>query len=524
MFRLNPTLCVFICLLGGCGRAPYQSIHDLDEALRSKESYDQIFQGHIALITSAYINKNDPSQVYHLNKQLAEEYSPYSLDSTTRYLNLNLKIAESLSDRVMIVETDLALASEYCRAGYYLEASEILRHYSSDSVPDDLKQDYYSVCHSLSGEMMAFTSSVSVRIEQLAARDNYRDSLLAIVQPQSFQWCDLKREAAEQAHNTEEAKHYAWMMVQMSVEDSRDYAKACYFYQSYLSDQDGAPDRIKWLSKSAIADVKRATKDYAAMNSLGGLLFQNGDVERSFRYLADYCMPDALAFGGKLRPWQISLVFPEIERVYSERRHSQEQATRLMVTLIVIALLLMMLMLYNIVKRQKDLVRMNNKLQAVNSKFLEANKVKQEYIALFLGRLSENISTTRKYRNHVLKYLRRGNDKYLIDEIESQPPMDEDIQQFNKMFDETFVNLYPGFVEQFNKLLADGEKITPKEGEILSPELRIFALIKLGISDSSKIASLLHYSANTIYNYRSKIKNKAKGDRDKFESYVRDIE
>ncbi len=110
-----------------------------------------------------------------------------------------------------------------------------------------------------------------------------------------------------------------------------------------------------------------------------------------------------------------------------------------------------------------------------------------------------------------------------MSEIENQPPIEEDIQKFYKMFDETFISLYPDFIDKFNDLLAEGEQIVPKEGEILSPELRIFALIKLGITDSGKIASLLHYSANTIYNYRSKVRNKAKGDRDKFDDYVRDI-
>ena len=135
-----------------------------------------------------------------------------------------------------------------------------------------------------------------------------------------------------------------------------------------------------------------------------------------------------------------------------------------------------------------------------------------------------NINKTRQYKNHVLKYIRQGNTGRLVDEIEALPPIDEDISQFYKMFDETFVNLYPDFVEKFNGLLVDGAAIVPKGDDILTPELRIFALIKLGITDSSKIASLLHYSANTIYNYRAKTKNKARVSRDEFETVVKNIE
>jgi DNA-binding CsgD family transcriptional regulator len=198
----------------------------------------------------------------------------------------------------------------------------------------------------------------------------------------------------------------------------------------------------------------------------------------------------------------------------------------LWVMLVVIAsfVVILAVLLLFIRKRQHELLVINRKLTTLNAELQEANKVKQEYIALFLSILSDNINTSRQYKNHVLKYLRRGNDKYLVDEIEALPPIDDDIDGFYKMFDKTFLNLYPNFVEQFNALLAPGESISPKGNDSLTPELRIFALVKLGISDSSKIASLLHYSANTIYNYRAKIKNKAKGDRDKFENYVKEIE
>ena len=127
-------------------------------------------------------------------------------------------------------------------------------------------------------------------------------------------------------------------------------------------------------------------------------------------------------------------------------------------------------------------------------------------------------------RTHVLKSIRQGNTKAIVEEIELMPSIDNDILEVYKMFDETFVNLYPDFVDKFNDLLVPGAAIIPKGEDILTPELRIFALIKLGITDSSRIATLLHYSANTIYNYRAKIKNKARGSRDEFEAAVRNIE
>ncbi len=340
------------------------------------------------------------------------------------------------------------------------------------------------------------------------------------------------------------ARSYAVKMMEQTQENTRDYAKACYFYADSFKGTDGHENE-EWLIRSAIADVMCATNDYASLNSLSRILFTKGDIDRAFRYAADHCMCDALSYNGKLHPWQISQFFPEIEKAY-QLKHAR--ATRVMVLMIVfisallVVLLLLMLFIFKrqqildsirlklqesyvqIEDRNHELVAINSRLVSLNARMQEADKVKQEYIALFLSIVSENISKVRQYKNHVLKAIRQGKTREVVQEIEMLPPIDEDISEFYKMFDQTFVNLYPDFVDKFNALLADGAAIVPKGDDILTPELRIFALIKLGITDSSKIASLLHYSANTIYNYRAKTKNKARVSRDSFEEAVRNID
>ena len=100
---------------------------------------------------------------------------------------------------------------------------------------------------------------------------------------------------------------------------------------------------------------------------------------------------------------------------------------------------------------------------------------------------------------------------------------ERDIEDLYQSFDSAFLHLFPHFVEDFNALLQPEVQVHPKEKGRLTTDLRIFALIRLGIDDSSKIAEFLHYSVNTIYNYRARIKNGAIEHREQFERKVKEI-
>lgn len=514
----------------------------LDETLEMKDTYQGYFYDRVSVLEDVLSEQSDPDQIYNIRKRLASAYKTHSLDSTLNCLWANRELAVASQDRLKVMETDFMLVKAYAMSGYHVEARDILEGYSSDSIPQEMLCAYYDAAHCFSGEAMAYSSSEEVYLEKEAWRDHTRKVLLGLVEVETLEWYDLMREDAQASEDVEKTRDFAKKMIEKSEVNTPDYARSCYFYASTF--EKNSPQREEWLIRSAIADIMCATQDYASLNEISRILFERGDIERAFRYAADHCMTDALAYNGKLRAWQISQFFPEIERAYQQKHTRQTKRMFAIIFVAAALLVILLLMLVFIYKRQqildsmrkklqesylqidernRDLVAINNRLLTLNSQIQEADKVKQEYIALFLSIVSENISKTRQYRNHVLKYIRQGNTKALVEEIELMPSMDDDILEFYKMFDETFVNLYPDFVEKFNRLLADGAAIVPKGDDILTPELRIFALIKLGITDSSKIASLLHYSSNTIYNYRAKTKNKARGLRDEFEDAVRQI-
>lgn len=541
-FWLLPLISLFLYCSCSKGNHNYQEeLQKLDNVLQQKAVYEQYLLDRVEMLKNMSVELKDYTQIYSLNMRIAEEFSYYSVDSTFAYLDICRSLAEDNNDMSRLSEIEIMIAKEYIMAGYHVEATDIMNRVSKRTLPENLRKPYIEARYELAMERYSYDSDPGIVHVQDSLRTYYRNYLLDMVPPYSNEWLKLKREEAIQFGRKEEALGYSSMLLSIAEPDSHDYAMACYFYQELL-DVSNTDDRILWLIRSAIADVMSATKEYSSLRNLAKVLFDEGDIDRAFTYMTDHCMPDAIFFGSKLRPWQISHFLPVIGKAYQNKNVEWRSSVTVMFIVMAMLLVCMVALIVLVFLRQRtlqgtrntlqlsykeierqnqDLLDANRKLQSLNLKIRDSDKVKQEYITLFLGMLSENIDKTRQYKNHVLKYIRRGLVKDLETEIESMPPIDEDILEFYKMFDSTFLNLYPDFIEKFNALLLEGEAVVPKGEDSLTAELRVFALIKLGITDSGKIASLLHYSVNTIYNYRAKIKNKVKGDKSGFEDAVR---
>lgn len=533
----------FLCSCSGGKQYYEEELERLDVILQQKEIYDQHLLDRVEMLRNVPVEVKDYAQIYILNMRIAKEFFYYSVDSTFAYLNKCRSLAEKHNDIYRLSETEIMIAEEYILAGYHLEATDILNKVGARNLPDSLKRSYIAARHNLAKERCSFESDPGIVRIQDSLSTYYRNELLDMFPPYSAEWLQLKREEAIQYGMREEALEYSSMLLSMAKPDSHEYAIACYFYQAML-DIDSTYDRIIWLIRSSIADITSATKEYSSLNMLAKVLYDEGDINRAYTYMTNYCMPDAIFFGSKLRTWQISHFLPVIGRTYQDKNVEWRNSVTVMFIAIgvlficMVALTVLVFIRQNILqrtrntlqfsykeieRRNQELLDANEKLKNLNLKISDSDKVKQEYITLFLGMLSDNISKTRQYKNHVLKYIRRGLVKEIESEIENMPPIEEDVLEFYKMFDRTFLNLYPDFIDRFNSLLADEEALIPKTDDSLTAELRVFALIKLGITDSGKIASLLHYSVNTIYNYRAKIKAKAKVSKADFEDTVRTL-
>ena len=535
-------LFTLLLVLSCSGEEDRQLLEILDKTLENKPLYEGYFNDKVNVLKEVLNEQTDPEQVFNLDMRLADAYRANCKDSVLVYLTQAREAAGKAGRPDLAAIVDFRTAVTYVKAGYAVEANDILEHYRNADIPDIALRSYYEAEHTYWGETMAYTSTPESYDNKLKNRDLYREKLFGLTEEGSWHWHNLKREVFHEVSDMENTRKHARAMLDVSSENSREYAEAAYYYAYTFNEPE---EKEEWLIRSAIADIMCGTRDYSSLNDLSGLMFRNGDIERAFRYAADHCMVDALYFNGKLRPWQITRLFPEIESAYQEKHQRQNRITLTLLLCLAVLFSIMLVLVGFLYRRQhiieavrgklqdsymeidnrnRELEEINSRLVKLNARIQESDKVKQEYIGLFLGMVSDNISTFRKYRMRVLKYIRQGNTKAITDEIEQLEPIDNDILEFYKMFDQAFISIYPDFVGKFNNLLADGAEIVPKGDDILTPELRIFALIKLGITDSSRIASLLHYSANTIYNYRAKTKNRARGSRDSFEDAVRNIE
>lgn len=337
-----------------------------------------------------------------------------------------------------------------------------------------------------------------------------------------------------------QARKILLQMFQNSDNESHWHAVLAYAIGETYRGEDNSQMQKKYYAISAISDIKSVIKENAAMRALAIVCFETNDIERAYKYVQQ-SMEDAVFSNARLRTMEVSQVFPIIEKSYQNKLEKQKDRLFYMLICIgllsfflVIAIIYVYIQLNKLAKARQSLYTVNeqlhfvnNHLQESNIKMLEINKelyetnlLKETYISQFLDICSIYINKLEKFQNTLNKKAMEHKLEELYKLLKSKDMIEGELKELYDLFDNIFLHLYPNFVEEFNNLLLEDERVIIKPTEILTPELRIFALIRLGISDSSKIASFLRYSPTTIYNYRTRVRNKSAVPREEFENYV----
>lgn len=515
----------------------------LDETIASADRYQTEKEVRIKTIENPLHSRGiSAEQRYSIYGQLYEEYLTYNFAKASEALGNQEQAAAELGDKGLMNEVLISRAMLDAIGGLYLEASNILL----DRIDTTILTDAQKIKYWDAQQRFLFDYRDNFRGEDQDGTVSakiawYRNAILSAAPENSPLYQGIAVRQAMDARNWGQADFLCKNLLSKLDPDSHEYANWAYYEARICEQLERQEEMNGWFIRSAIADIKTATKDNASLCSLSQELFGSGELERAFLYITK-SLDDARFYDAWLRQWQIAEVFPDIQRGYEEFRARQDRRNKvLLVTISVLALITLLgsFWVFKAYRKQRrlnvkvremnrqiqefssSLQAVNSQLTKTNSELSEANAAKEEYIGIFVNLSSDYIDKTRKYQASVRKRIVNGQYAEILEEISSQKLLDEELDLFYKLFDQAFLKLYPDFVEQFNSLLRPECRIEPKDGELLTTELRIFALIRLGITQSSQIASLLRYSVNTIYNYRAQIKKGAVVDKEVFEEKVR---
>ncbi len=544
----NISIAAAIILSPGAAQAARdidEEIDRLDRALDMADEYVATHNVKVMTIENMLHSRGvSLEQQYEIYGQLYDEYVAFQFDKAMEMLDRQADIANELNDRRKIADVMLNRAMLYTTSGMFFEANILLSSNIDTTVltrPQLIK--YYTTQQRFYFDFNDYTQTPEMNRISAAKVRYYRDRILeeTTSASETHQYIVI-RDCMDNGDYARADQLNRQLLAQFTP-NSHEFAVHAYDQAVICAALGQTEEKILWYTRSAIADVKCATKDNASLCCLAQAMLQENQIDRAFRYIT-ISLNDALFYNAKLRPWQIAGVMPMIEQSYQESIAKQQRHTHnylivaivLATALLGICLLVAYLYHRSQVTRRKiesmhrqineynaSLLEVNEKSKIMNAALIEANTVKEEYIGLFLSMCSNYIEKLMSYQRNVRRKLAAGKIDELKAESSSSEVIDAELESFYEMFDNAFLQLYPNFVEEFNGLLKPASRIELKKGERLNTELRIFALIRLGITDSSRIASLLRYSVNTIYNYRARIKNNAAGSRDDFEEAIKTI-
>lgn len=478
--------------------------------------------------------RNDLRLRHNLYQELLNEYRVFKQDSAFFYGLRTREMAEMLEDMELISAAIINLADISVSAGMYKEALDYLSLINAEDLPENLRSLFYGLMGRCYSEMAEYSNLKQFREEyNLLARD-YREKAMALTDEGTFFNIFLHGFIEFKEGNLEQARD-AFLKLQEMKLNLRELALTNFTLGEIYVELSEKQKAIPYLASAAIADIETSTKENLAVIRLSELMFERGDTRRASVFIHK-ANEDATFYGAQQRKIRVGAILPLIEEQIIDRIEKQRSSLLtqnvIMSFLLIFVVALTVVILFQVrrLKRARKVIEVahenlkmiNSELTTVNEEIgsknlelnrvyhllLEANKIKEEYIGFFFTQDADIFEKFREFKFKIQKTVEEGKlekVKYLIDTYDLKKEKEKLLQNF----DEAFIKLFPHFIEEFNSLLKPEEQIKIKKGKILNKELRIFALIRLGITHNEIIAQILGYSVNSIYAYKTKLRNKS---------------
>jgi tetratricopeptide (TPR) repeat protein len=494
---------------------------ELDAALARKDHYVTLREQRIASLTDRLQDQNDALIRLTVLDSLFEEYKSYKYDQAMVYAGQSLDVALSTGDRNHIIMANCNIAFCYISAGLFKEAADVMGSIDLTDASGEVKKEYYELAARLYYDMADYGNGMPFSAGYTERGTSYCDSVMMYVEPGSSDMLGALGLKLMQQRNFKDAITTFQSQLEIPDIDLHTYAIAnsCLGYMYW--DMGDSENGIHYLALASIGDIRSATKECVALLNLSNILYQTREVDRAIEY-ARIAMDDANFYNARHRKIQIGTILPIIEREHLARVEGQRNNLMVFGTALSLLCLLLLGATLVIYKQIKSLRRARRTIENQNNKLVESNQIKDEYIVGSLYAKSEYLDRMES----LYKTINRKINARLFDDIHSllkEGDLKKERENMYSSFDETFVRLFPGFIDEYNSLFEEADRVAYNPAKGFTPELRIFALIRLGITDNERIAKFLDYSVNTINTYKTKVKNRSTVPNEQFEQRIMKI-
>lgn len=540
-------LSLFILAVTGLSASQTSTIDSLmnvlDDVIAHRADYQQQKERRLDEIRLEVSEARNDTARFEALVRLYDQFNSFNTDSA---YNLSLQqeaVALRAKDAVMLTHARMNIANIFNATGMYYETLKLTDTINPAFLPDYLRSYYYHIMRTVYGRLEDYAAFQDEKERYRRLTNIYRDSIMYANSPSSLAYVITKADR----HNIDKRPDLAIdiMMRYIREHDLGEHDRAICAWT--LSESYGClGDKQKQkelLLISSISDLRSAVREYISLRQLALLLYDEGDLERAHKFMT-VALDDAAKCNARQRIIELNKSFPKLNNIYLSTIESHRKSlerTIFIITFLGLVLLaslfFMRKQMHRIARARKEiedaydklntateqLIASNEKLSNANNAIAENSELKEVYIGRYMDQCLVYIEKLDTYRKTLGKLVNAGKIDELKKLVKSSAMTDDELKLFYDQFDKTFLSLFPTFVSDLNNLLLPEEAIIPKKEGSLSPELRIYALIRLGITDSNKIAKFLRYSLTTIYNYRTKVRNKAKGDRNKLELEIQSI-
>ena len=491
----------------------------LDSYIDKRNTYSEIKEEKIKKLKLKLRTADNNSSRLSLLNTIYHEYYTYSYDSAMVYANRGLALALSDNNTYYATLNRINRAAVLSTGGFYSQAETLLNEIGENNVPHQLKQYYYYTTTWLYSYWEAFCDKSEFKYYYRQKKHHF---LQLTVNATPNNYVDLHAYLSGELAFLENplsktVLRYYTTALNNSPVNSRVHASAAYCIARYYQEMGDMQRYEQYIVEAAISDIVCPLKENLALQEFSTYLYTKDAkyADRAARYI--YCsMEDAKFYNNRLRMLEISSILPIIATANQEALAHKERIVRGVLSVVsFLSLVLFAMAIFGykqnkwLVTSRREVKSQNRQLTELNEKLIATNHRRETYMRLFMDISAVYIRKLIEYRKLVSRKIKANQAADLLKTINSYKLAEEEANTFYTRFDRAFIELYPGFVDELNSLLLPESKIAQPSPNSLTTEVRIYALMRLGVTDSQEIATLLFYSTQTIYNYKSSMRARA---------------